>query len=229
MAPHLGSRTAPGPGGYSIYLIPEGDELESVIGIQKAIGIKTFQIYEDHVRGKPGYTAKYGPYTKPAVYPPRGILILPDSLCGNSSAESVLRMATAVAEAYTGGHIRVTFKDTNVVGGSGGSVRTEIKEKEFDHEQLDTLRTALKNRLWGNFDNNKKIPTPYLPLLEVSLDDGKPEYDYPWADDGGLTKVMEESSNTAKRYDGVVPDLTLTKVLVVGNGEIGVAPIPAKK
>ncbi|WOO81593.1 uncharacterized protein LOC62_03G005115 [Vanrija pseudolonga] len=222
LEPQLGSRYSSRGQGYSVWLVPEGEEEEALVGVQKAIALKYFQIYADSHAKHPGATPKDKQYTERPTLPPNGVLILPDSPCGNTSDKGIKMMIKGVLDGYTSGPIRVTFKDTNVVSENGGTVHAEIKEEQ-DYAKLDELRTLLKNRLWGPADARRSIPTPYATIVDVSLEEGKFGHSNM---DPGMTSVMVEAEKIAKRYGGVLPDLTLTKLLVVGVCEF---PIPAKK
>ncbi|WOO81594.1 uncharacterized protein LOC62_03G005116 [Vanrija pseudolonga] len=218
---HLGSRTDRRPYGYTVWLVPEGaDEVESV---QKDIGAKTFQVYSAALDRLPGSVPDNRRYTKPAEQPQVGVLILPASGCGSSSPEGVKRMTQGVVDAYKGGYIRVAFEPTNNVSDDGGSVHAQIDEKKSDYAQLDELRTALKKRLWGPADAHTSVPTPYVPLLEVSLVESYPSLGGD-IKDRGLVAVREQANQTASAFNGVLSALTLTKVLVLGAGEVPIAP-----
>ncbi|WOO81610.1 uncharacterized protein LOC62_03G005133 [Vanrija pseudolonga] len=221
---HLGSRLKRGSGGYTVWLVPDSAEVAKIESIQKVIGLKTLQIYSDALDKEPGFVPDNKRYTKPAEYPQAGVLILPGSNCGNTSQAGVKRMAQGVVDAYKGGHIRVAFESTNAVGGGGGSVHVLINEKESDIAALEELRSALKSRLWGPADARKSIPTPYLPLLEVPLAQSHNVH----RDEGidpGLLAIRGNAETTASSFNGALPTLTLTKVLVLGAGEV---PIAAK-
>lgn len=124
-----------------------------------------------------------------------------------------------LADKYTGGPMRVAFQDTNTLDELGGYVNAEIRDKEGDYAELDKLRSALKSRFWGPSDAHRDIPTPHLPLLAVDLREGYHGAQTGVRIDSALMAVQAESKNTAKRYDGVLPDMTLTKVLAISYGD----------
>ncbi|KAL1410753.1 hypothetical protein Q8F55_001695 [Vanrija albida] len=214
--------------GYTVWLAPDEEQEKVVTGILKDYSDKTFVNYKRGVERRPkgGFapmpfglpTPSNEVFSDPPPLPPSAILILPPALCGHTSADSIKTMAKEKVDAYTGGPINIKFGALKST--SGAWVWTPIDEGQSDSKKIDTLRTALKDRLWSTTEKSHlSVPTPYLvlldlnPGLEAAMD---PAFRY-----------IEHENDVRVAFDGKLPSLTLTKVVVMqGNKKIGEFPIP---